>query len=220
MTITATIPLSEGSKCYGSFTFSDGATVRVSGGLICSQHGRFHCRHHRAAHQAITATAVAQEATAVVMQGPDGQLLQVDASAIAEPNRKYAYHNDPVACWRMKTILGATTERTAVGLVFRQFAFLDGTVVTNHDRLICSQHGCHYCCHQEIAAEVIAVAARQAVGERVWSNKADISFLCALALEHLSAAAVEAADAFNADYDDYLDSLPGIPLLAAYGGAQ
>lgn len=74
MTITATIPLSEGSKCYGSFTFSDGATVRVSGGLICSQHGRRHCRHHKLAHEAIITKAASQKAATAAVE-PDFPLL-------------------------------------------------------------------------------------------------------------------------------------------------
>lgn len=70
MTIIATTPLSEGSKCYGSFTFSDGATVRSSGGLICSEHGRRHCRHHKLAHDAIIAKAASQEAAQASATSP------------------------------------------------------------------------------------------------------------------------------------------------------
>lgn len=55
LTIVATAPLTSESRCYGSFTFSDGVTVKVSGGLVCSQHGRHHCKHHKEAHAAIIA---------------------------------------------------------------------------------------------------------------------------------------------------------------------
>jgi hypothetical protein len=46
-----------------TIAFNDGAVIRQSGGLICSQHGRRHCRHHKLAHNAIIAAAEHAAAT-------------------------------------------------------------------------------------------------------------------------------------------------------------
>jgi hypothetical protein len=78
--IVSTTPLNEGSKCYGSFTFSDGVTVRINGGLVCSQHGRRHCTHHKAAHDAIIAKVASYEvATEAAMEAAEAFDADYDA---------------------------------------------------------------------------------------------------------------------------------------------
>jgi hypothetical protein len=63
ITATKTYSPTHAITSFECFTFDDGATIRVSGGLICSKHGRHHCAHHKLAHEAIV-TAAAQHAAA------------------------------------------------------------------------------------------------------------------------------------------------------------
>ncbi len=41
------------SQACKVFQFTDGVSVRQSGGLVCSKHGRYVCQHNKVAHQAI-----------------------------------------------------------------------------------------------------------------------------------------------------------------------
>ena len=84
MTITATQTShpTPAITSYISFTFDDGVTVRVSGGLICSIHGRRVCRHHKAAHAAIISrSAASSEAATAVTDAEMDELLTADAAA-------------------------------------------------------------------------------------------------------------------------------------------
>ncbi len=62
----------------------------------------------------------------------------------------------------MTTILAATTQDIDGQTVFRQFAFADGTVVTNLNQLFCSEHGWRQCIHHRTATKAIDAATRQA----------------------------------------------------------
>lgn len=66
--IVETRPLTEGSKCLGTFVFNDGVTIRSTGGLVCSQHGHRHCTHHKLAHDLIVSTAASQEAATLAAE--------------------------------------------------------------------------------------------------------------------------------------------------------
>lgn len=116
--IVSTTPLSEGSRCYGSFTFDDGVTVRQSGGLICSQHGHRHCAHHTAAHQAIVAKAASQEAATAAMAPDFPLLLDVEAEvaiATAEMESEGFTWSEEARTWVRKPTLAqrATADRPA-----------------------------------------------------------------------------------------------------------
>lgn len=81
MTITTTTSHDTSKRTLlDSFTFDDGATVRVAGGLVCSQHGRRHCAHHKAAHNAIVAKAASDDvATTAAMEAAEAFDADYDA---------------------------------------------------------------------------------------------------------------------------------------------
>lgn len=61
ITTTTTHATPTQGNLFETFSFSDGATLHVNGGLVCSQHGRRHCTHHNLAHAAIITLASSQE---------------------------------------------------------------------------------------------------------------------------------------------------------------
>lgn len=82
MTITATTSHDTGKRSlYDTFTFDDGVTVTVKAGLVCSTHGRRHCKHHCAAHAAIISRAASDEAALLLDEEYDAFSAAVTASA-------------------------------------------------------------------------------------------------------------------------------------------
>ena len=91
--ITATLPLYDGSPCYGTFTFADGSVVQQQGGLVCSQHGRRHCTHHHVAHAAILAAAAHAAAPS------PAALLAADSAAYDAFTAAVDRADDELATW-------------------------------------------------------------------------------------------------------------------------